>query len=305
VLRAAWVILLVALLPTAAPQLAAAAEPVAEPPIAPAATPAATTGRAAVDRGVALLAEDDLRGAIAALEDVDGGLAYEDVLRLKESLGIALAYAGRKQEARQVFADLLAVAPGHALPYTISPKATFVFEAARTEMSRQRAAEFELELPPALPFDEPIEVGLTSRANPLELVRRLQLCHRVKGPRASYACVDVDSLVPDQQRRVVLPAVPASAAAEVDAEAEGEPLLLQLALIGFDGQGNEVYRGPSRARPKEVMVGVEVPGPWYTSPWLWGAVGAVVLAAGVTTTIAVIMLQPTTARLSGQLESAP
>ena len=252
-----------------------------------------------LDRGLALLAEDDVKGAIETLEMISGGLSHEELVQLKESLGVALAYAGRKEEARQAFLELLAVAPGHVLPYTISPKATFVYQEARAEMARKRAAEIELALPPALPFDEQVELTLTCRANPLGLLQRLEVCQRVKHPAATFDCVEVQALKVDEARLVSLPAVPASAASQVDTE--GAPAILQLVVTGFDAHDNEVYRGPSRAHPKEVPMGVEVPGPWYTSPWLWGGVGALVVAAAVTTTVAIILLQPTTAQLSGEL----
>jgi len=251
-----------------------------------------------LERGVALLEEDKIEAAIEMLESIEGGLGYDDVRRLKENLGIALAYADRKDEARRQFVELLAIAPEHALPYTISPKATFVFELARAEMAQQRTVEVDLATPLTIPFEREIEVTLVSRANPFALVRRWQLCSRQKGAAGDYQCRDVGELAVDQPRTFALPAL--SAVAET-AAASQPSVVLQLALAGFDRANNEVYRGPTRGRPKEVLVGVAAPAPWYANFWLWGGLGAGLVIAGAALATAIVLTQPTTAQLTGEL----
>lgn len=253
-----------------------------------------------LERGIALLEEDKIEAAIEMLQSIEGNLGLDDLRRSKESLGIALAYADRKDQACQVFKELLAIAPDHVLPYTISPRATFVFEQARAEMAQQRAIEVELNTPLTISFDRDIEVTLTSRANPFELAQRWQLCFRQKSASADYQCRPIDALPLDRPIVVALPAVSTGAAAAADA-ARAAPVVLQLALSGFDRAGNEVYRWPSRARPKEVLVGVDVPAPWYSNVWLWAGLGSGLAVAAAAVVAAIVLTQPTTAQLTGEL----
>jgi len=258
--------------------------------------PAPTSeARSALDRGVQLLDDNEIDAAIQTLQGNDGALILEDVVRRDEHLGVALAYAGRTAESQQIFEHLLAVSPGHVLPYTISPKATFVFEKAREEMSRVRATEVRLELPPAIAFDEPIEVTLVCTTNARDLVARWQLCHRLKSGREPYSCSGLTD--PGVGRSTsLLPAVPDSAGEE-SRQDEVPGAILQLAVAGFDAEGNEVYRGPTRRRPLELPVGTEVSGPWYTNFWLWGAVGALTVATSVVAISAAVLMQPDTAQI--------
>jgi hypothetical protein len=262
-----------------------------------------TSAPSELERGIQLLAGNDIPAAVVVLSGVRGPLALEDVVRLDENLGVALAYAGKSAEAERRFGHLLAVEPGHVLPYSISPKATFVFEKVRREMAQRRATEALLETPAAAPFDREIALALTCRANALDLVASWQVCHRVKGSSADYQCVNRPGLPIGETATVTLPAVPASAAVEPAATAPDKaPAVLQVALAGLDAQGNEVFRNPSRAQPREIPIGIAVPGPWYGNVWLWAAVGVVAIAAASGTAVAIWALQPATARVVGEVQ---
>jgi len=262
-----------------------------------------TSAPAELERGIKLLADNDIPAAVVVLSGVRGPLALENVVRLDENLGVALAYAGKSAEAEQRFGHLLAVEPGHVLPYSISPKATFVFEKVRREMAQRRATEVTLETPASAPFDREIALTLSCRANALDLVASWRVCYRVKGGAADYECLVRPALPTGETTSVLLPAVPASAAVQTDAASRDEaPAVLQVALAGFDGPGNEVFRNPSRAQPREIPIGIAAPGPWYSNGWLWAAVGVVAVATGAGIGVAIWALQPTTAHVVGEVQ---
>lgn len=256
--------------------------------------------RAAVDRGVAALDALEVEGAVAELQAVSGPLRLEDVVRRDQALGVALAYLERSDEAQRVFEHLLAVAPGHSLPYTLSPKAVFVFERARTASARRASTSVQLELPLASPYGQPIPVALRSRANALDLVARWRLCVRLASGGGDYTCHEAAAQPIGQAVRWTLPAQPGGAATRGADDASATDVL-QLALSGLDAAGNEVYRGPDRARPAEIPLGLEPPAPWYANPWLWGTAGTLLLAGVAGGAIALWLLQPTTARLSAEV----
>lgn len=264
---------------------------------------APTSAPSELERGIRLLVDNDIPAAVVVLSGVRGPLALEDVVRLDENLGVALAYAGKSAEAEQRFGHLLAVEPGHVLPYSISPKATFVFEKVRRDMAQRRATEVTLETPAAAPFDREIALALTCRANALDLVASWQVCHRVKGSAVDYQCAPQPVRPIGETSTVILPAVPASAAATPAAASPDEaPAVMQVALAGFDGDGNEVYRNPSRTQPREIPIGIAVPGPWYSNIWLWTAAGVVAIAAAAGVAVAIWALQPTTAHVVGEVQ---
>jgi len=285
---------------TSAPTAAAtvAASPAGSVPQAPSAE--AQVALAQLENGLDQLEHNDIEAALTTLEAAVGPFTLDDLLRRQEGLGIALAFAGRGVEAERAFGRLLAVAPGYSLPYTISPKATFVFERARAQMSKRRATEVRLQAPAALPFDLEVPLRATCEANVLDLVARWELCHRLKSGDDAYSCQDFTAAV-GESVELSLPSVPAAAAIP-DPSGAGEPrAILQLAVAGFDAGGNEVYRGPSRARPQELAVGAELPPLWYTNVWLWSSVGVGLLAVTAGAVTAAVLLQPSTARVVGEV----
>src|ERR1043165_8144886 len=81
----------------------------------------------------------DVDVARQALDAADHGgpLDHNANVTLWEQRGIAAAYVGDERAAGAAFDMLLALDPGHFLSYTLSPKATFVFEKVRND-SRAR-----------------------------------------------------------------------------------------------------------------------------------------------------------------------
>lgn len=253
-------------------------------------------GNAELERGIQLLSEHEVKRAVEVLQQVTGPLRLADAVRHAENLGIGLAYSGRVDEAKRVFKRLLAIAPGHVMPYTVSPKATFVFEEARTEMAKLRATEVKVLAPQAIPFAEKIEVSSLCTANALDLMQSWELCFRIKGQGKDYICQPAAPSAEENTAKHLLPAIPATAATDSE-----QQVILQLAVLGYDSDGNEVYQGPSKSRPQEVVVGVEVPGPWYSNYWLWGAVAASAAAAVAGGVALYFVLRPNTVSISGEL----
>src|SRR5262249_52506911 len=92
-------------------------------------------GAARVAAGKQALARLDVDHARQALDAADGAgpLDHEDHSTLWEQRGIAAAYVDDERSASAAFDMLLALDPGHFLSYTLSPKATFVFEKVRND----------------------------------------------------------------------------------------------------------------------------------------------------------------------------
>jgi len=254
------------------------------PAVAPA-SDAASAPALRLERGLKLLEMQEYEAARPELELAlaERDLRLEQVVALYRALGVVRAFTGDDVGARWAFERLLSVDPGHALRYTLSPKATFLFEQARQTARLRRAIELSLETAPVVPFDEPIEVTLRRDADPLALVTRVVVRHRVKGS-ADWKLLEL--MVPPigSAQRIFLPAVDA---AQAVAEADGtRGALLELAVVGYNEAGWEVVRSPAPERPLELPIGFDVPGPWYAQWWLWGLVGGGLAALATGATVA-------------------
>ena len=88
--------------------------------------------------GIQALAAQDLDAAKAAFDAAEhaGPLDHDSNVTLWEQRGIAAAYVDDEAAATAAFDMMLALDPGHFLSYTLSPKATFVFEKLRKEPRR-------------------------------------------------------------------------------------------------------------------------------------------------------------------------
>jgi tetratricopeptide (TPR) repeat protein len=234
-------------------------------------------------QGQAALDEYRVEEAAALLERAKGEGPYllPDHVQLYESLGVAYAYLGRRAEALEAFDMLLALDPGHAIGYTLSPKATFLFEEARKQAARRPPPAVELYWPRDLNVGDAIPIDLEVVADPKGLLRRAALLMRRKG-EASYGARAVELAGPGRYQRVVLdPIAPTAAAPEV----------VQLYLVVTDERGNEVFRVADAARPREIALAYQAVEPWYRRWWVWATIGAV-LAAGTATSTYFLLREP-------------
>lgn len=226
---------------------------------------------AEIDEAMAWLDSMDYARVIERLYQAKGPYALRDLIRRDEILGTALALSDRESEAFEVFKHLLAIAPGFDLSYTLPPKVTVVFERARSAMAQRNATLVELQVEPEATIAEPVPLKVFCAHNSLDLIVTWELCFRQLGADLPYSCLRQPNTGEGSVSTFVLPAL--------SPLAEGaESASLQLALSGFDAQGNEVYSEPGRIHPREVQIGVVQPQPWYAGsltqkPWFWAIVG--------------------------------
>jgi hypothetical protein len=201
-----------------------------------------------------------------------GPYRYADHVRLYEKLGVAHAYLDHEREAIEAFDMLLSLSPGHAIRYTLSPKATFAFEKAREEARRRRPPEIRVTWRRDLEVTQPIPMEVEVVADPKHFLRRARLHWRRKGT-APYRSVELALLPAGAYERVLLPPVaPNGKRAEV----------VEIFLAAYNGSGSEVLLWGEPSAPRDVAVGYRAPNPWYGRWWVWAlAVGVVAAITGV------------------------
>ncbi|MCK6552216.1 hypothetical protein L6R52_40675 [Myxococcota bacterium] len=247
----------------------------------------ASSGAASKDRaleqGVAALADFRADDAVSLLERARGEGPYTraEHVELYEQLGIAYAYLERSQDALDAFDMLLAIDPGRAISYTLSPKVTFLFEQARGRAADRVPAMVDVRWPLALTTTEPVPIDLEVVSDPKSFLKAAKLHYRLRGaPR--FEVVEVPLAVTAVPNRVELPPI---AAASVRAE------VVEVYVVTYDGRGNEVHLWGSAARPREIALRYEAPDPWYAKWWVWAITGTVV-AAGASAAVFATTREP-------------
>jgi hypothetical protein len=229
-------------------------------------------GAARVAAGKQALArlDVDLAGQALAAADRGGPLDHDANVTLWEQRGIAAAYVGDERSASTAFDMLLALDPGHFLSYTLSPKATFVFERARNASRARGVPALDVTWPHGQRVGEPVPLDLDVVADPKQFLRRATVFVRTRG-EAGWRAADV-TLAGASERHLLLPPIDAAG-----------PVSLELYLRAYDDRGNEVLTWADPARPREIPLRYDPPVPWYRRGWFYAAVGTAVAAAvGVT-----------------------
>jgi hypothetical protein len=220
-------------------------------------------GKQALDE----LKVDEAKVALDAAEKA-GPLDHEHHIALWEQRGIAAAYVDDDAGAQTAFDMLLALDPGHFLSYTLSPKATFVFEKVRARKDRV-APELDVTWDHGHRVGEVVPLSIEVLNDPKQFLKRATLFVRTHGD-AKWEATDV-TLKPGEQR-VVLPPVEAK-----------KSLSLDVYLRAYDDKGNEVLAWADRGRPREIPLRYDPPKPWYLKWWGLTAIGlAVTSIVGVT-----------------------
>src|SRR5262245_5624698 len=126
---------------------------------------------AKVAAGKQALAKLDVDVARAALAGADRGgpLDHETNVTLWEQRGIAAAYIDDERTASAAFDMLLALDPSHFLSYTLSPKATFVFEKVRNETRVHGIPALDVNWPHGQRVGDPVPIDLEVVADPKQL----------------------------------------------------------------------------------------------------------------------------------------
>jgi hypothetical protein len=247
------------------------------------ATGARATPSKSLDKGAELLAEFRAEDAVILLEDAktEGPYTRADYIRLFEQLGIAYAYLDRSKDALAAFDMLLALDPGRAISYTLSPKVTFLFEKARGAAADRAAPTIDLRWPLGKTVSEPIPLDVEVVADPRKFLKRAKIQHRMKGA-PEYQTIELALPAGREPQRIDLPpGAPNSTKDEV----------VELYLVAYDQAGNEVHQWGTANRPREIAVRYEAPDPWYSKWWFWAIAGSVV-AAGASAAVFAATREP-------------
>ena len=218
-----------------------------------------------LESGQRALAAFEVDTAIAALDRAAAApLDHARHVLLWEQRGIAQAYLEREPDALASFDRLLALDPGHLLSYTLSPKATFVFEKARAAAAARGAPTLELRWPRDQRLGALVPLEVETVADPDSLLRRATIYVRTRG-ETTWRAADLSLAEPGKLERVRLPAV-----------AGARPTSLEIYAVASDDAGNEVLSWASPSRPREIPLRYDPPTPWYRTWWVWAAAGGVV-----------------------------
>lgn len=241
----------------------------------------AVAGRAHIEAGRAALATFDLETAKAELDAAaaSGPLDYDSHVALWEQRGIAAAYAADEPAALAAFDTLLTLDPGHLLSYTLSPRATFVFEKARLAAQHSPRPALQLTWRRDARIGDALPVDVEVVADPKQSLSRASLVLRARG-EASWRAVDLPLPKPGALARITLP--PTSGK---------KPATLELYLRAFDAHDNEVLRWASPEAPRELALRYEPPQPWHSKWWV-RAIGGGVLALGTGVAVYALTREP-------------
>jgi tetratricopeptide (TPR) repeat protein len=238
---------------------------------------------ASLDQVSKALAEYRVKEAIQLLTKAksEGPYKYKDHVRLYEQLGIAYAYTDKKEQALAAFDMLLALDPGHALSYTLSPKVTFLFEQARKSARSHQPPTVDLSWPRNLKVSDPVPVDVEVIADPKDFMKWGNLQARRRGT-IEYKTTYFKIPPQGQYHRIELPPTHPDAT-------EGQ--VLQIYMSIHDQRGNQVLMLGDANRPREIPLKYVKPEPWYNKWWIWAIVGSVV-AAGTGTAVYFLLYQP-------------
>ena len=158
---------------------------------------------------------------------------------------------------------LLTLDPSHLLSYTLSPKATFVFE--RTRNAFQVAPLVDISWPNNQLVNEVLSLEVEVVHDPKKFLKKGVLFLRKAGQK--------------DFQRVYIPMTRGYRNSFHLPPFRGEEdQVVELYLLATDGQGNEVYRWASAKRPRQIQLVYVKPTRWYQKWWVW-AISATALAA--------------------------
>ncbi|NVJ28234.1 MULTISPECIES: tetratricopeptide repeat protein [Myxococcus] len=244
------------------------------------ASPEITRAREQIDDGEFEEARRTLQAGLDAPDVTD-----DQLVELYRLLGLTALYLGDEDQAREAYEKLLQARPDYELPRTAPPKLRALYARIKEDIRSRRVRPVTLDVDPIPdpPGGEPIVVEATIQE--LALGARARLFYRRAGDQA-YNSVDFVKDRGEKERfRAVVPAY--------DVPVEPEPYQVEYYFEVVDaaqrrlaGRGDsfqpllfQVAPQRSTAAAAEASEGR----PWYKSPWLWVAVGAVAIGgtAGV------------------------
>ncbi|MBU8899142.1 hypothetical protein DRW03_33790 [Corallococcus sp. H22C18031201] len=226
----------------------------------------------------------------AALKTVQAGLDAPDVtddqlVELYRLQGLTALYLGDETLARAAYEKLLQARPDFELARSAPPKIRALFAKLKEDIKSRRLRPVTLEVDP-IPDPTPGEpVVVTATIQDMALGARARLFYRRVGAQG-FNSVDFsrERGAPEHYRATVpayeLPAEPTSYEVEYYFE------VADAAQRRLAGRGDSYQPLVFQVMPRAVAapaVAEDTSRPWYKSPWLWVAVGAVAIGgtAGV------------------------
>ena len=225
-----------------------------------------------LDQGARAVEELRADDAVRLLEVARhaGPWTYADHVRLYEQLGLAYAYQGKADDARAAFERLLTIDPGHAIPYTLSPKVTFLFQQAREQLRTRPPPTLDIAFPRDAQAKDPLPLTFEVLVDPLSFLRHVELHFRLKG-QPGYRLLQTALAAPGHYVQLALPP-----------EALERDFVREFFAVVKDDQGNEVLRVGSERFPREAAARFLPVMKWYQRWWVWALVGSTVaLGAGL------------------------
>ena len=236
-----------------------------------------------VQKGLAAAAAADYPRAVGLLEQAQKeSLTREEKLATYHALGLAHAALGEAAAAREAFAHLLRLDPGHQLDRSVAPKVRALFEEARARAAT--TGGLQPALPPVQPALDPARPReghpITLRVQyPGGVAQKMVVYYRRSG-QASWARLTTEGH--NGGFAATLPAFSLHAPA----------LEYQVELL--DDAGAAIASAGSLAQPLSVAVQAS-PMPIYKKGWFWGVIGSVAAAGALATALALTLPRSTNA----------
>jgi tetratricopeptide (TPR) repeat protein len=225
-----------------------------------------------------------------AVKTLQAGLNEPDVtddqlVELYRLLGLASLYLGDEAQARQAYERLLQARPDFELPRNAPPKLRTLYARIKEDIKRRRVRPVTILVDPIPDTrgDEPVFVA--ARIQDMALGAKARIFYRRAGDVA-FNSVDFTRQRGTQENyQAALPAY------EIPAEAKPYEVeyyfeVADAAQRRLAGKGDSFNPLVFQVLPQQAVdqAAVGTGRPWYKSPWLWVAVGAVAVggtAAGV------------------------
>ncbi|WNG56582.1 hypothetical protein F0U59_18825 [Archangium gephyra] len=254
---------------------ASLARPLFPPPLLFQVAPA----RPEIARAQQQISDGDFEEAVKTLE---AGLDAPDVsddqlVELYRLLGLTSLYLGDEARAREAYEMLLQARPDYELPRTAPPKIRTLYARIKEDIKNRRVRPVTLQVDPIPDAEGGTPVMAEATIQDMALGARARLFYRRAGAQA-YSSVDFTRDRANKERfSATIPAyeLPATASAyEVEYYFE----VADAAQRRLAGRGDAFNPLVFQIAPEPGTVATPGERPWYKSPWLWVAVGAVAVA---------------------------
>lgn len=235
--------------------------------------------RPEIARAQAQIESGEFEDAVRTLES---GLDAPDVtddqlVELYRLLGLTSLYLGDEARAREAYEMLLQARPEYELPRTAPPKIRTLYARIKEDIKNRRVRPVTLQVDPIPDTHGGSPETSVATIQDMALGARARLFYRRAGAQA-YSSVDFVRDRANKERYVAtLPAYelpPSASSYQVEYYFE----VADAAQRRLAGRGDSFNPLVFQVAPAAGTVAAASERPWYKSPWLWVAVGAVVVA---------------------------